>query len=345
MELKYRDDSKETKPELIRESLLKYGVLTTIQVHHLHFRNKAKQGCQAVLTKLRGTKGSKKKSLDNSEDQQAVTKAPEKREKDRLIEGFPISSVPGFEHKRMLVHHLPRYTPPRKELGHRIGVNQALVMGEILQRATNVPARLIFQHPDYEMDRPNGSPVPVSDNLEIIPHGSLIPDITMLFEHKGFGILWYIEIDMGSEPIASWAKGVLIKECILSKILCYQELLGSGGFRRHEQDNLPIKAVQVVFVFMRPRRMHEVHKRLLKHLGKPRKSVWMTVMDNLTPDKFWTDRHFIRLEENPQPFAVFESENQMTRDFLPEKSKKTNQPQKPSPLPQFKPGVISSAIK
>jgi len=105
------------------------------------------------------------------------------------------------------------------------------------------------------------------------------PDGAFVVTHEGAGksLLFFVEIDMGTEPLVSQAPDT---SDIAGKVANYRTYLGTKGYKRHEKTfATPLNGFRVLFVTNTPERRAQVCKTVAGL--SPSGFVWVTDQDRL----------------------------------------------------------------
>lgn len=113
------------------------------------------------------------------------------------------------------------------------------------------------------------------------------PDGALVLTHGGTGksLLFFVEIDMGTEPLVSRATDT---SDIAGKVANYRTYLGTKGYKRYEQTfSAPVNGFRVLFVTSTPERRAQVCKTVAALC--PSDFIWITDQDRLFKHGFASD--------------------------------------------------------
>ena len=171
------------------------------------------------------------------------------------------------------------------QAGHQILMNWCRI--HLVHLTRNLP-RLVCSflscNSPFNLDRDQGGPVirdfaPALDGAEPEEISGFVPDAVFILtdSDEARSLLFFLEVDMGSEPLDSSRSG---RADIIQKIRTYQLYFESERYKRYEEIwHASLNGFRLLFVTANPRRMTSLCRAV--HSASPSDFVWVTCQDSL----------------------------------------------------------------
>lgn len=238
-------------------------------------------------------------------------------QKNGILRSFPVSQYFPYATHRRLGYHLSDQPAPGAKGAHHLLLNCCRVPILMMARHPSPPFSIIEHKAEYDFVNRQDQMMPAttlhfSDQEAFAPDGLVrirLPDRNQ--------VIWTIEADNATEPIVAKnhfteengrheTRDTLAKTSILYKVFRYIEYINDEAAYQHYQVDGEIVAFQSLWLFHHEKRLHQVREKLLTHLDRPRRFVWMTTREAIEKDVrgFWTAPVWYKLEPEAKPFAL-----------------------------------------
>jgi len=169
----------------------------------------------------------------------------------------------------------------QRQAGHQLMLNWCrLHLVHLCETFPRVKCDLLAGNSPMALDDDGGLPI-ASDRVSIDEDGSLVrfaPDAAFVLTdtERAKSVLFFLEVDMGTEPKANEAAAGDIQE----KILRYQQYFRTKGYKRYERTwDASLNGFRLLFVAHSPSRANSLC--LVARAMRPSDFVWITSSDRV----------------------------------------------------------------